>query len=300
MDGRHETQESIVDHVGERIVVGTDGSPAALPAVRWAAEQARTRGLGLDILHAAPQVAVVGAGSDDERVRRILGTAADVARFAAPDVAVSLVPTSLDPIEALLSMARTAQLLVVGGPGHGALEFRHPSVAMRLADRAECPVVVVRDADRPAGGYVLVGVDDPALDIAALATAFAEADRQGSGLVVLHAQGDALGLPRSRRAPDVAAGRLAAVVGALAARYPGVAVEVCTPHREPAPALRVAARRARLVVVGTRTRGPVARMVLGSPGHALLRHSPVPVLVVGPRVDPSAAETPASAVVGGR
>ena len=37
-----------------RIVVGIDGSPHSQVALRWAIEEARLRGLGLQIIHAFP------------------------------------------------------------------------------------------------------------------------------------------------------------------------------------------------------------------------------------------------------
>ena len=36
------------------VIVGTDGSATALRAVAWAATEARLRGTGLSIVHAAP------------------------------------------------------------------------------------------------------------------------------------------------------------------------------------------------------------------------------------------------------
>ena len=42
---------------GAEVVVGTDGTEAALRAVAWAATEARLRGVPLRIVHAAPYVA---------------------------------------------------------------------------------------------------------------------------------------------------------------------------------------------------------------------------------------------------
>jgi nucleotide-binding universal stress UspA family protein len=35
-----------------RVVVGVDGSPHSLPALRWAAAEAARRGIPLDVIHA--------------------------------------------------------------------------------------------------------------------------------------------------------------------------------------------------------------------------------------------------------
>lgn len=50
--------------------------------------------------------------------------------------------------------------------------------------------------------------------------------------------------------------------------------------RSPSWALANAVPDARLIVVGTRGRGPVAGGLLGSTGNALLAHAPCPVAVV--------------------
>lgn len=55
-----------------------------------------------------------------------------------------------------------------------------------------------------------------------------------------------------------------------------------------AGALVRASRRARLVVVGSRGRGPRVGALLGSVGHNLLHHANCPVMIVrGPEREPS-------------
>jgi nucleotide-binding universal stress UspA family protein len=104
---------------------------------------------------------------------------------------------------------------------------------------------------------VLVGVDTPAVDGAALAVAFADALRHVGRLTGLHARHGA-GLLHGHWAGHDGAARLAALEGLAdqlapwAARHPDVPVELEIVHGQPTPALLSAAVRARLVVLGTR------------------------------------------------
>jgi nucleotide-binding universal stress UspA family protein len=155
------------------------------------------------------------------------------------------------------------------------------SVALGLSGTARCPVAVVRGHHTWASGAapVLVGVADlgtdtytAALDTAALDIAFADARRHASPLIVLH----------SHRGRDSGESGLLDALAPWGARYPNVPVDLRIDARPPAEALLHAAETARLVVLGNRRRGRTARAVLGSTSHALIRHSPCPVIVVNP------------------
>jgi nucleotide-binding universal stress UspA family protein len=283
------------------VVVGVDGTRTALDAVRWAADEARLRSLPLRILHAAPYAAG-HAGPTVQRAHDILARAYTVARRAEPGLSVATRSTERPPVESLLDAAGGARLLVVGmGGGERPQELLIGSVALDVSGRASCPVTVVRGHPAKAGERpVLVGVDTPAVDGAALAVAFADARRHAGRLVVLHAWHRA-GLLHGHGAGHDEATRIAALdrladqLAAWAARYPDVPVELEIVHGRPAPALLAAAVRARTVVLGTRGRKAPARVLFGSTSRQVLRHCSVPVTVVGPDVvlpedDPGATE----------
>ena len=73
---------------------------------------------------------------------------------------------------------------------------------------------------------------------------------------------------------------LAESVAGLGDRYPDLVVHQQLVQSQPAQALLDAAKGARLLVVGSRGLGGVARMLLGSVSHTLVLHPPCPVLVM--------------------
>jgi nucleotide-binding universal stress UspA family protein len=244
----------------DRIVVGVDGTRTALDAVRWAAREARLRGIALQIVHAAPYDH--GGEPEERRVRGILGAAYTVARRAEPGLAVSTQPTTTRPGDALTVAGETAELLVVGIPNQGPYELLPTSIALDVAGHATTPVAVVRGRTRAGDEPVLVGIDDPQTDAAALAAAFAEADLHASALIVLHARS---GLREHLTGhDDDTMIRLADAIGALSEHYPRVQARIRAVVDTPTNALLAAANAARMVVVGTRGRGPAARALFGS------------------------------------
>lgn len=259
------------------VVVGVDGSLIALDAVRWAVAEARLRGMPLRILHAAPYAAGSAAGT--RHARDILARAYTVAHRADRGLPVSTNLSELDAVPTLLNAAQRAELLVVGlGGGERPEEMLISSVALDISGHSPCPVAVVRGRHRPpSDGPVLVGVDDPVTDAAALSVAFGDAHRHGGRLVVLHAGHD-----DPFRHPEALA--------PWATRYPEVPVQLRIVSGQPVIALLSVATEARLVVLGSRARGVAARALFGSTSRALLRSSPVPVIVVNPGpVQPSKA-----------
>jgi hypothetical protein len=123
------------------------------------------------------------------RARDILARAYTVAHRIDRDLPVTTRHTEQAAAPSLLDAARRGQLLVVGmGGGDLPQEVLIGSVALDVRGHSPCPVAVVRGHDAPAGGPVLVGIDDPATDAAALTVAFADARRHGGRVVVLHAR----------------------------------------------------------------------------------------------------------------
>jgi nucleotide-binding universal stress UspA family protein len=135
-----------------RIVVGIDGSPTSLAALREAVEEARLRQLPLHIVVAwqlvSPDIAVESPPVVEHIVRhdeQILEEALNA--IAADDAAQITVTGELingHPIATLLAAAEGSTLLVVGSAGtSGRAEPYIGSVAHELVHRAPCPVLLV-------------------------------------------------------------------------------------------------------------------------------------------------------------
>ena len=135
-----------------RIVVGVDGSPSSLEALRWAAGQAALTGSVVDAVIAWRDPASYGGYAwliADTRyadlAARTLSEAVDRV-ITAVRVAVRKRVTEGPPARVLLDAARGADLLVVGSHGHGGFAgMLLGSVSQHCVHHSPCPVVVVRE-----------------------------------------------------------------------------------------------------------------------------------------------------------
>lgn len=284
------------------VVVGTDGSKHAQTAVSWAAQHAARHGAPLVIATAASVPVAYGMGGHlpqdffdalKEEGGRIVADATAIARESAPDLEITteVVLDATGP--ALLNLAESAQLLVVGTRGlSGIASAFMGSVSSLIARHSPCPVVVVRtkseDAPLPASGPVVVGIDGSENSVPALAAAMKEASLRGATLIAVHAWSD---LPLSTMDPVTQVRELfdeAAVADSVVAErlagwseeYPDVNVEHRVVMDRPDAAILERAKGAQLVVVGSRGRGGISGLLLGSTSIKVLRSSECPVMVV--------------------
>lgn len=283
----------------EPIVVGIDGSESALRAARWAAREASIRKAPLRLVHACmptdgqsptplpPSMAdmMVAAG------RQWLADATVAVEDLWDDVTTDLIRDY--EIDALVNESHTAQLVVLGARGHGGFtELLIGSVAVAVSARGSCPVAVIRgeDIDRT-GKPIVVGVDSSSGSEAALAFAFEEASRRDVELVAVHAWSDSMTAAAFAMAPFAVdwyevqseeQGLLAERVTGWQDKFPDVQVRRVVSRDHPARSLIDQARDAQLVVVGSRGRGAVVGLLLGSTSQQLLHHAPCPVAVVRP------------------
>ncbi|MBP2328762.1 nucleotide-binding universal stress UspA family protein [Kibdelosporangium banguiense] len=283
------------------IVVGVDGSDSAQQAVRWAAREAARRKAPLRLVHAnmvIPAYTTVPvprslAQALAEEGRRWLREASQVAQEEEPQIEVSRILERADPPTVLLAESQTAQLMVLGSRGLGGFTgLMVGSVAVKLAQRASCPVVVVRDEhDDTSGKPVILGVDGSPAGEAAIAFAYEQASRWNVPLVAVHTWSDVLPpaafsiVPHAFDWPEIQTKELELLCERLAGwqeKYPDVQVERIVTQDSPARSLIEQARSAQLVVVGSRGRGALAGLLLGSTSQALLHHAPCPVAVVRP------------------
>ncbi|MEV4049988.1 universal stress protein [Amycolatopsis sp. NPDC049688] len=253
------------------VLAGVDASEPSYAAVRWAAREAGRRDTTLRLVHACVFEGAPAPGSNElllEHIYRWLHRAAAIARDWAPGVRVETAVRLGLAADLLLEEAADAALVVLGSHGLGGLRGALiGSVALRVAAEAPCPVVVVPGHQPARTGPVVAGIDRSESSEHALRFAFEEAAATRAPVLVVHAGGD-----------DA---ELAAHVDGWCRKYPDLEVRTrVVPERVPARALQHAAPDARLIVVGTRGRGPVAGGILGSTGNTLLAHAACPVAVV--------------------
>jgi nucleotide-binding universal stress UspA family protein len=290
---------------GRTVVVGIDGSEPARRAVRWAAQEAVRRGVPLRVVTAFEWVrgrliGQIGLGESYRDImlgvaRRQLAEAVRVAEREQPALEVHSQLVVGFPIPVLTTEAQRADLVVLGDRGLGGVTgLLVGSVAVALAADAECPVVVVRgEAETPdPGGPVVVGVDGSPTSEAALAFAFEAAAARKVPLVAVHTWWDLFVDPTMAPLLDWDAievderALLAERLAGWGEKYPDVPVERLVMRDRPARALVDQSMRAQLVVVGSRGRGGIAGLLLGSVSHAVLHRAHCPVAVVRP--EPSA------------
>jgi nucleotide-binding universal stress UspA family protein len=138
---------------GKRIVVGVDGSPGSRQALRWASDEAEVRGDSVTAVIAwTPSPMAVGGGLPP----RIPDTSPEA---SARDLLEATVTAALGPggatdveqrveygpaAKVLIDLSDGADLLVLGGPGHGGLAgLRIGSVSLQVTHHSRCPVVVL-------------------------------------------------------------------------------------------------------------------------------------------------------------
>ncbi|MCH9760730.1 MAG: universal stress protein [Actinomycetia bacterium] len=131
------------------VVVGIDGSPASEHAVEIAFGAASRRGVDLIALHTWLENTdeFIGAGWPNvrERADEVLAERLAGWQERYPDVVVRRVVKMDSPIHQLIKLSASAQLLVVGSHGRGALAgLLLGSVSSAVVHSAQIPVIVAR------------------------------------------------------------------------------------------------------------------------------------------------------------
>ncbi|MGW2254699.1 universal stress protein [Kitasatospora sp. NPDC001660] len=136
----------------QRIVVGVDGSPASVDALRWAVGQARMQGAVVEALIAWQHPVATGWTVPIEAYEDLPGIARKILDDSVTEATGSGAPAGIrtrvqegGAVPCLLDAARGAELLVVGSRGHGGFTGALlGSVGQHCVQHAPCPVVVVR------------------------------------------------------------------------------------------------------------------------------------------------------------
>lgn len=280
------------------IVVGVDGSESATRVVRWAAAEAARTGAPLRLVGVFVTAAPAKSGVvlpeglfeyQRKDVARRLDSAVAVAGSVSAELDVRTEVREGNPAHELRESSRDARLLVLGSRGlSGFARIMAGSVSTALVAHATCPVVVLNDDAEEGDGPVVVGVDGSSTSDSAVAVAFQEASVRGAELVAVHAWADVAmdfvfgyGLAAEdwtaieAEQHQLIAERLAD----LRRQYPDVSVRQVVLQDRPVRSLIEHGTGAQLLVVGSRGRGGLRGMLLGSTSRALLHTAPCPLLV---------------------
>jgi nucleotide-binding universal stress UspA family protein len=284
------------------VVVGVDGSACARQAAWWAAAEAARRHGALHLIHAytlppagysnynpypANLLSQLREDGDDLLTETAVGLRRDY-----PRLVISTQQIHGDAATALRRASANAVLTVVGASGRHRVTLTAGSVAAHIAATNPVPVAVIRRGDQHSAGPVVIGIDGSPASEAAIAFAFDAAALRGAPLIAVHCWTDpALDGPIPARSagivdpPPIANAErilLAERLAGWAEKYPDVPVQQVLIHDRPAPALVNYARKAQLIVVGTRGHGMLANMLLGSTSSALINHADCPVVIARP------------------
>ncbi|MGC5615544.1 universal stress protein [Georgenia sp. Z1491] len=286
------------------VVVGVDGSEISLGALEWAAAVAKVRGLGLHIVCAYRLPSYIASGRagtvviDEATVRE--GAQAVVedaaARVAHHGVPVRTTVDPGDPSGVLIELSKGARAVVCGTRGGGGFTDRLlGAVPSAVPAHAHSPAVVVPSArDEPFVPIrrIAVGVDgSPAARLAVtvalnLAESFG-AEVHAVAAVPLTAGASAMAwLPSTVDHEEILADVRMSIDEVVDPLLDGRDITV---HRRavdgnPGVVLAEISEQVDLLAVGSRGRGGLAGLVLGSTSQGVLSHATCPVIVTPARV----------------
>ena len=146
------------------VVVGIDGSKAAVRAALWAIDEAVDRDIPLRLMYAIDPHNILG--TDPDSAAHMLATADSAVRYAFMAIEASRAPVKIeveivqeDPVTALTRASHSAALMCVGAVGLRPRHARVGSTAAALVSSAQCPLAIVREYDsvlRRSGGWIAV------------------------------------------------------------------------------------------------------------------------------------------------
>lgn len=272
------------------ILVGVDDTPESQIALRWAVDAAEARGSAVRVVRAYldeasrwPALGAEGYVPPPMPLDKFQDELDDAVRYARDRLGYdggSGWLANSDPSNAILTEAGEAEMVVVGTRSQNKVSAAVlGSVATAVAAKAPCPVVVVRGEHR--AGPVVVGTDGSPDSEDAVMFAFEEAARTTKPLEVVYCWKS-----QTEYAAAVASTEellkdwLAESLAPYRDKYPTVKVRASVVDGRASARLIERSETASLVVVGSRGRGGVTGLLLGSVSQSLLHHADSPVAIV--------------------
>jgi nucleotide-binding universal stress UspA family protein len=297
------THEPVVAQliVAQSIVVGVDGSEGSFEALIWATHHAKRTGLPLKIVtvteipavYTAAGVPALPPGSTfDDLVQQgvdINLRAVDDARAFDLGVEVSGTAVVGTPVVNLVEATPAGDVLVVSATSHhGRMTDVLGSVATGVTHRAHGPIVIVHGPVVHANSLkrIVVGIDGCDESRLALGWACELAEQISATVEVVH------GWEYPYRTKDAVFGSPKAVMQGDATALTDEILAELSPERravvtaahviegEPSDVLIEAAKDADLIVVGSRGRGGVRSLLMGSVSRTVIQHAASTVVVI--------------------
>ncbi|WP_072802579.1 universal stress protein [Rhodococcoides yunnanense] len=281
------------------VVVGIDGSDEAVAAVRWAASYAALVHAPLWLVHTVPggdwygSAAFVDGGALENELHRLgqqyLARAEVTARAVSLDLCVE--SFSVDGTFASFASTTPAELVVLGAKKSGyTRDVVLGSSIIRVVNHAQGPVLVWREGADPGNDRrpVVVGVDGSEQSNRAFELGMEMAQTLGRRLIAANYWGLA-----AEAVSAIGAGYidwvkvradeerwLRTYVAPMREKYPDVILSTVSAESTPSRGLRALSSSAWIVAVGSRGRGALRSVALGSVSQNLVHHSECAVLIV--------------------
>ena len=264
------------------IVVGIDGSQAAIQAAEWAIDEAVSREVPLRLVEVIPQQAEPAPPGSVGNVRMEVEYAEASLRIAAAAVAADgklvKVETAIlqgNPATVLLAESRDAAMVCVGSTGIG--RFARTllgSTAAELAEAAHCPVAIIRTRQhwaKPDIDLIVVAVNNSPGNDDVVERAINEAQLRRAQVIALGVWRQDLG--------EMPHDEVERRVRVWEQRYPSVQFHALATRTGIADFLDVSSSRIRLAVIGSADIDQLASLV-GPRSHPIVGHAECSVLIV--------------------
>jgi nucleotide-binding universal stress UspA family protein len=264
------------------VVVGIDGSQAAIQAAEWAVDEAISREIPLRLVEVIPEQVEPAPLASVGNVRMELEYGETALRIASAAVEATGKPVKVEtailqgnPAATLIAESRDAEMICVGSAGIG--RFARAllgSTAAELAEAAHCPVAIVRtqrSQSKPDSALIVVAINDSPDNDDVVEHAMAEAKLR-------HAPVLAVGVLR-KDSGDMPSAELNQRVQFWGRCHPGVKVYAGATRADIADFLAVMDRTIQLAVISSTDADQVARLI-GPHRHPILGHAECSVLIV--------------------
>jgi len=276
-----------------KYIIGVDGSEQSRAALDWGLARATRNGASVELLHVADDSflseSVAFLSEAQVCSERMLAAECDYAASTGFSGEISGTAVVGHPIAEVEEASKRADLVILGAHAGSKLAGSFFGTrAVKIAAVAHCPVAVVPlETEGSVKPGVVVGVDGSDASQQAIAFAADEASRRSVPLTAVYAWMPPLtpGLEylwseelveTQRSAVEEA---IAIGTAGLSERYPDLAIERKIVQSPPVAALLLAAEEADTIVVGSRGRGGIQRLLLGSVSHGILQALPRTTIV---------------------